>query len=156
MASLNRCREKALACLSLSSSSVPSTLQLVLGSEAKIGFNTRLTSLNILRCLFVQDLLPVVLEGRQRYGIQAHTCHRWLIGALEFYMEYAVKCWKDNQMRHGPVALEGSTEKTFQCENPVEQMEKLMNLAMTDQENFQWQQFLIHQSNQVYVSIKFH
>ncbi|CAF3274261.1 unnamed protein product, partial [Rotaria sp. Silwood2] len=46
--SLNQCREKALACLSLSSSSsISSILQLIINTENKIGFNTKITSLNI-------------------------------------------------------------------------------------------------------------
>ena len=64
---LNQCRDKSLACLSLSSSSISSILQLIINTENKIGFNTKLTSLNILRCLFVQDLLPIVLENKKKF-----------------------------------------------------------------------------------------
>ncbi len=145
---MNQCREKALACLSLSSSSSSSILQLIINAE---GFNIKFTSLNILRCLFVQDLLPIVLENRQRFDIQSHLCHKWLIYAIEFYMEYLINCWQNNQIRNIHVRLEGNFYKTFQCENPLEQIEKLMNLAMSVQENFNWQQFIIHQGNQMYV-----
>ncbi|UJR32861.1 hypothetical protein I4U23_020322 [Adineta vaga] len=147
--SLNQCREKALACLSLSSSSISSILELILNAEEKIGFQTKLTSLNILRCLFVQDLLPIVLENRQRYGVQTHLCHKWLIYAMEFYMEYAVKCLKNNEIKEIEVKLEGDFHRTFLCKNPIEQFEKLMNSAMNMYENFNWQQFIIHHGNQI-------
>ncbi|CAF0915496.1 unnamed protein product [Adineta ricciae] len=143
--SLNHCREKSLACLSLSSTSVSSIFDLILSSEDKIGFNTKFTSLNLLRCLFVQDLLPVVLENRQQYGAQAHSCHKWLICAIEFYLEYAVKCRNNDRNQ---VLLEGNLHRTFQCKDPIEQFEKLLNLAINMQENFNWQQFIIHQGNQ--------
>ncbi|CAF3403717.1 unnamed protein product [Rotaria socialis] len=143
--SLNQCREKALACLSLSSSSsISSILQLIINTEEKIGFNIQQTSLNILRCLFVQDLLPIVLENRQRLNIQSHLCHKWLIYAIEFYLEYFIICFKTNQIINIHVKLEGNSERTYQCDNPIEQIEKLINLAMTMQENFNWQQFIIN------------
>lgn len=146
---LNQVREKALVCLSLSSSSsISSILQLIINTEDKIGFNTKQTSLNIIRCLFVQDLLPIVLENRQRLNIQPHLCHKWLIYAIEFYLEYLIKCFKNNQITTLPIKLEGSYDKTYQCDNPIEQIEKLMNLAMGVQENFNWQQFIIQNGNQ--------
>ncbi|CAF0749664.1 unnamed protein product [Rotaria sp. Silwood1] len=148
--SLNQCREKAFACLSLSSSSsISSILQLIINTEDKIGFNTKITSLNILRCLFVQDLLPIVLENRQRLNIQPHLCHKWLIYAIEFYLEYLIKCFQNNQITNIPVRLEGNYDRTYQCDNPIEQIEKLMNLAMSGQENFNWQQFIIQPGNQI-------
>ncbi|CAF3590829.1 unnamed protein product [Adineta steineri] len=146
---LNQCREKALACLSLSSSSISSILQLIINTEDKIGFKTKLSSLNILRCLFVQDLLPIILKNRQGFGIQSHLCHKWLIYAIEFYIEYLVNCIKYNQIKYIHIKLEGNFDKTFYCENPIEQIEILMNLAINAQENFNWQQLIIHQANQI-------
>ncbi|CAF0989052.1 unnamed protein product [Rotaria sordida] len=149
--SLNQCRKKAFACLSLlsSSSSISSILQLIINTEDKIGFNTKLTSLNILRCLFVQDLLPIVLENRQRLNIQSHLCHKWLIYAIEFYLEYLIKCFKNNYITNIHIKLEGNYDRTYQCDNPIEQIEKLMNLAMSVQENFSWQQFILYHGNQI-------
>lgn len=142
---LNQCRDKALACLKLSSSSISSILQLIINIEHKIGFNLQLTSLNILRCLFVQDLLPIVLENRYKFDIQIHLCHKWIIYALEFYLEYMIKSLKTSNYQ---IKLEGNNEQLYQCENPMEQIEKLMNLAINDQQNFNWQQY---QTNQMYV-----
>jgi len=136
---LNQCRTKALACLTLSSSSISSILQLIINTENKIGFNTKLTSLNILRCLFVQDLLPIVLENLQKFDIQSHLCHKWLIYAMEFYIEYLIISLKTKSIH---IKLEGNNDQTFQCENPIEQIEKLMNLALNVQQNFNWQQFI--------------
>jgi len=141
--SLNQCREKALACLSLSSSSSSSILQLIINAEDKIKF----TSLNILRCLFVQDLLPIVLENRHKFDIQSHLCHKWLIYAIEFYIEYLIISLKIKNIH---VKLEGNYDKIFQCENPIEQIDKLMNLAINVQQNFNWQQFITHHGNQMY------
>lgn len=104
-----------------------------------------MTSLNILRCLFVQDLLPIVLENRQRLNIESHLCHKWLIYAIEFYLEYLIKSSKNNVIR-----LEGNPDRTYQCDNPIEKIENLINLAMSIQENFNWQQFIINQGNQTY------
>ncbi len=134
---LNDCREKALACLSLSSTSISSILQLIINTENKIGFNIQLTSLNILRCLFVQDLLPIVLDNREKFDIQSHLCHKWLIYAIEFYLEYLIKSLNNNQIK-----LEGNDNQIFQCENPIEQIEKLIHLALHVQQNFNWQQFI--------------
>lgn len=114
-------------------------------TEENIGFNTKMTSLNILRCLFVQDLLPIVLENRQRLNIESHLCHKWLIYAIEFYLEYLIKSSKNNVIR-----LEGNPDRTYQCDNPIEKIENLINLAMSIQENFNWQQFIINQGNQTY------
>ncbi|CAF3587624.1 unnamed protein product, partial [Rotaria sp. Silwood2] len=153
--SLNQCREKALACLSLSSSSsISSILQLIINTEDKIGFNTKITSLNILRCLYVQDLLPIVLENRRRLNIQPHLCHKWLIYAIEFYLEYFIKCFKNNQITNIHVKLEGSYDRTYQCDNPIEQIEKLMNFAVSAKENFNWQQIVTYHGNQMYVFLK--
>jgi len=149
---LNQCRDKALNCLSLSSSSISSILQLIINTENKIGFNTNLTSLNILRCLFVQDLLPIVLENHQKFDIQTHLCHKWLIYAIEFYIEYWIISLKT---KNNHIKLEGSNNKTFYCENPFEQINKLINLAINVQQNFNWQQFISHQTNQMYEIISY-
>lgn len=141
---LNQCRDKAFACLKLSSSSLSSILQLIINTENKIGFNIQSTSLNILRCLLVQDLLPIVLENRQKFDIQTHLCHKWIIYAMEFYIEYWIKSLKTPNIQ---IKLEGNYDKTFQCENPIEQIDKLMNLAINVQQNFDWQEF---QGNQMY------
>lgn len=135
---LNQCREKALACLTLSSSSIPSILQLILNIEKKISFSKPATSLNILRCLFVQDLLPLVLDNRQKLDIQSHVCHQWLISAIEFYLEYFIHSSKFDNHR---VKLHGSENETFYCENPLESIEKLLQSSVNIQENFHWQQF---------------
>ena len=152
----NQCREKALACLSLSSSlSTASILQLIINTEDKIGFNTKITSLNILRCLFVQDLLPIVLENRQQLNIQSHLCHKWLIYALEFYLEYLLRYFTNNQLKSVRIQLEGSHHRTYQCDNPMEQIEKLINLSMNNHENFNWQQFIIYHENKMYEGLNF-
>ena len=135
---LNQCREKALACLALSSSSISSILQLIVNTESKISFSKPTTSLNILRCLFVQDLLPLVLENRQKLDIQSHVCHQWLMSAIEFYLEYYIH---SSKFAHHRVQLQGSESETFFCENPMESIEKLLQSAVNIQENFHWQQF---------------
>ena len=136
---LNQCREKALACLSLSSSSISSILQLILQTETKLNFSRPFRSLNILRCLFVEDLLPLVLETRQKLkDIQSHICHKWFIFAMEFYLEYHIQTWK---IPNQSIVLHGSENQPYRCENPMESLEKLLQSSVNIQENFHWQQF---------------
>ena len=92
--------------------------------------------MNILRCLFVEDLLPIVLANPQKFDIQTHFCHKWLMYAIEFYLEYLIK--SSNQQ----IQLEGNKEKIYRCENPIEKIEKLTNLALNIQQNFNGQQFI--------------
>lgn len=132
---LNQCREKALACLSLSSSSISSILQLILQTETKLNFSR---PLNILRCLFVEDLLPLVLETRHKLDIQSHICHKWFISAMEFYLEYHIQTWK---LPNQSIVLHGSENRSYRCENPMESLEKLLQSSVNIQENFQWHQF---------------
>ncbi len=93
--------------------------------------------MNVLRRLFVEDLLPIVLENRQKMDIQSHLCHKWLIYAIEFYLEYLIQSLTNNQVK-----LEGNHNQLFQCENPIEQIEKLIHSALNVQQNFNWQQFI--------------
>ncbi|CAF4622029.1 unnamed protein product, partial [Rotaria sp. Silwood2] len=97
---------------------------------------------------------PIVLENRRRLNIQPHLCHKWLIYAIEFYLEYFIKCFKNNQITNIHVKLEGSYDRTYQCDNPIEQIEKLMNFAVSAKENFNWQQIVTYHGNQMYVFLK--
>jgi hypothetical protein len=65
-----------------------------------------------------------------------------LIYAIEFYLEYLIKSLTNNQVK-----LEGSNNQIFQCENPLEQIEKLIHFAVNIQQNFNWQQFINHGSS---------
>jgi hypothetical protein len=53
------------------------------------------------------------------------------------------------------ILLEGNQNQTFQCENPIEKIEKLMNLALNVQLNFNWQQFINQHGNQMYEILEF-
>lgn len=135
---LNQCRDKALACLAFSSSSITSILQLIINTESQFDFQNEKTSLNILRCLFVRDLLPFVLQTEQKFDLQSHICHKWLIYAIEFYFEYWLLTLKTS---NNQIKLKGNNQQTFQCENPYEQIEKLLQLTENMQQNFNWQPF---------------
>lgn len=144
---LKQCREKALACLTFSSSSITSILQLIINTETQLDFHTDKTSLNILRCLLVRDLLPIVLQTEQKFDLQSHICHRWLIYAIEFYFEYWLLTLKTSTNQ---IKLEGNNQENFQCENPYEQIERLLQLTVHMQENFNWQQFISQTGNSMY------
>lgn len=135
---LNQCREKALACLNLSSSSISSILQLILQTEIKLNFPRPFQSLNILRCLFVEDLLPLVLQTRQKLDIQSHISHKWLISAMNFYLEYHIQTWKHPSQS---IRLHGNDTPIYHCDNPLESLEKLLQSSVNIQENFHWQSF---------------
>ena len=55
-------------------------------------------------------------------------------------MAYLIVCFKKNPRMNMHVDLEGN-EQTFQCDQPREQLNKLINLAIGAQENFQWDSF---------------
>ena len=139
--SLKKAREKARACLSLSSSS-SSVLPLILQTEEKCRPST---SLNTLRCLFVEDLLRLALENPLPWNVPVHQCHRWLIQALEFYAEYAIESYKKNPQMNLHLQLEG-TKEMYQCDQPMQQFDHLMQLAVQRDENFQWKRFLVSSS----------
>ena len=119
----------------------------MINAEAKLDCHRNSSSLNVLRCLFVKDLLPIALENRSRLNVQVHLCHRWLISAIEFYMEYWLTCYQKNQQTNVHIALEGN-EQMFQCDHPIKQLDQLMESAIDGQENFNWQQFSINNGTQ--------
>jgi hypothetical protein len=145
---LNQCREKARTCLTLSSSSISSILQLIVNAEDKLDSRRTSYSLNTIRCLFVQDLLPIALENRSLINVQTHVCHRWLIYAIEFYMEYWIVCYSKNRQINLHVELDGH-QQMFQCDQPMERLDHLMELALHRQENFNWQQFMMKNDQQM-------
>lgn len=119
----------------------------MINAEAKLDCHRNSSSLNVLRCLFVEDLLPIALENRSRLNIQVHLCHRWLISAIEFYMEYWLTCYQKTEQTNIHIGLEGN-EHMFQCDHPIKQLDQLMESAIDGQENFNWQQFSINNGTQ--------